>query len=192
MQIIPGEKPGTLTFVPMSVREEETLVAIANILKPGQRLRYDGKEWDGPGRKFVKVHLYAGGRRRPKRVHSSPSDSAIENVFVGGVPLLLCGTTKSDKRAVNGIRNCCYFGRFSGLIFLKLFEVGDTKAISVTSGYCKLCRAPMVDMVSCEWKICSDCSTKCKHKYETGPMHGGGVQLAMGQFCGRCGRRKPK
>lgn len=180
MRIIKDEVSATLTFVPVEQDEEQTLISIAQILKPGAKMSYGGRDRDCGSDKFSVVILHAKstvkGAKKAKREE---------------VELILRGSTEDDKYAVNGIRNTCFFG--SGeLIFISTIDVEGKKAIVVTAMHCKICGKPMIDSTSCECKTCKDCSAKCHHKYERGAVHGPSLEIGLGEFCSKCGRGKPK
>lgn len=49
----------------------------------------------------------------------------------------------------------------------------------------------MIGLAQCEWETCDGCAAACQHQFEHGVIHGGG-RITHGQFCGKCGRAKPK
>lgn len=168
MRVIRDEKLATYTLVPIEQEEEQILASIAATIQTGDKLSYGGRGRDGEDDKFCTVHLH-----------------------IGGVELVLGGSTEDDKYEVNGIRNTCYFGS-GGLIFLGVVEVDGKKAIVTTAKYCKQCGGAMINCFACEWGICDACAAKCEHLYERGSIHGPKIDIGMGEFCGLCGRGKPK
>ena len=44
---------------------------------------------------------------------------------------------------------------------------------------------------ACEWKVCDACAETCAHEYKPGIVHGGGIDIGVQRFCGRCGRVEP-
>lgn len=190
MKVIRDEKLATYTLVPIDKEEEEILISIIKLLKVGDGLSYGGRGRDGDDDKFCMVHLHAGARRE-RQTKTEGNSSVTRWVHIGGVELLLRGSTEDDKYEVNGIRNICYFGS-GGLIFLGEIEVNGKKAIVVTAKYCKVCGRAMINLVACEWSVCDDCDAKCEHAYVRGAVHGGGLEIGVREFCQKCGRVKPK
>lgn len=190
MRIICDQAGGTLTFVPVEPDEERVIASIAAILKPEDTLSYGGRGQDGDGDKFCTVHLHAGASRETQS-KTEGNVTVTRNVHVGGVELMLRGSTEDDKYEVNGIRNACYLG--SGKpIFLGETTVDGRKAITVTMGRCKHCGAGMINSSACEWGTCDACVAKCEHSYVRGFIHGGGTDIGVGEYCNKCGRGKPR
>ena len=187
MKIIRDEEKATCTLVPVETEEEQVLLSMIGVLKPGDKIRYHGRSQDGEDDKFCKIYLYAGGHEERQTI-----DNVSEMVQVDSIELILVGSAEEDKHNVNQLRDCCYFGHVGGLIFLNEVEAGGKKAIVVTAGLCKLCGGQMINRVACEWEVCDACAGKCAHKYERGAIHGGGLDIGIGWFCGICGRGKPK
>ncbi|GEM_PF-1641736 len=186
MRIIRDKKLATLTFVPVEVGEAEVISAIAALLKPEDKLDYDGRTGGDDGKPFA-IFLQAGAVKEEKN-----DGFLTRQVYVGGVKLTLCGSTNDDERVVRSIRDTCYFGS-GGLIFLGETEVDGTKTITTTAKRCKLCGGNMIGMGECEWKTCDTCRDTCEHHYIHGMIHGGDVgDMGMGEYCGKCGRGKPK
>lgn len=190
MKIIRDEKLATLTLVPIGQNETEIITSITEILKPGDKLSYGGRGSDGNDNKFCIVHLHAGAReeRQNKTVGST---TFWHSVHVGGVHLVLRGSTENDKSEVGRIRDACFFGA-GGLIYIGETELNKTKSIITTAMRCEHCNSNMLERVECEWRTCNACAAKCMHDYERGPIHGGGIDIGVGEFCSKCGRGKPK
>lgn len=190
MKIIRDEDLATLTLVPVEPEEEQVIAVISAMLKPEDRLCYDGRSEDGDGDKFCKIHLHAGGHREERREISGKA-TLVRQVYVDSIELILRGSTEDDKHEVGRIRDICFFGS-SGLIFLEETEVDGKKAIVTTGKRCKLCGVGMIKRAACEWSTCDECAAKCEHNYIRGAFHGGGVDIGVGDFCSICGRGKPK
>ena len=107
---------------------------------------------------------------------------------VGGFEFILSGTNQRDKQQVGCIRNACFHAGI-GLIY-----IGNTdRGIVVTGTYCKVCKNPVIDMISCEHSVCNTCAQKCKHKYRKGIVHDGLTgDVGKGYFCKKCGRGSPR
>jgi hypothetical protein len=182
MKIVRDEKSATFTLVPVEKSEKSILAAIIKILKPGDKIFYGGRDDDENG--FFTLDFYAGARKK-KKTEKTKGFTCISTVYVGGIKLTLCGSTKDDKKEIKQIRSSCYVsaGEF---IFISETEVDGKKAIIVTIRRCKLCRAKMITLTSCEWGICDACAAKCRHNYINNITHGG----FFGKFCGICGRGK--
>lgn len=189
MRIVPGREHATLLLVAVSAEEEAVIGMVSESITRGDKIDYLGREKDSDSR-FVKLRFNAGGVREQKSEVIGTTTFARE-VSTGGVDFMLCGTKESDKREIGNIRDACFFGS-GGLIFLGRTSFEELPAMLVTLALCKSCGGPMVEMVECEWGICNSCSVKCAHDYERGAVHGGGVDVAMGEFCKTCGRAKPK
>lgn len=189
MKIIRDESVGTLTLVPVETEEKETLAAIVAILKVGEKLSYHSRLPDSQNPKFGMLHFYAGSQKEEK-TEVRGRVRITNNVYVGGVRLVLRGSTVEDKYKVGQIRDTCYFGS-GGLILLEEIKVDGQKALLLTAKYCKLCGSRMIDRVSCAWSTCNECAAKCEHQYERGLVMSGIFDVAMGEFCGLCGRGQP-
>lgn len=159
-----------VSLIPVEVGEEEFVASVAANFKHGEKIRYGGRRSE-ENEKFVMVRLH---------VQPDKSDEGF----------LVKGSTEDDKYGVNNIRNICYF-RTNGLIFLDAIDVDGKKALRLTASYCKHCNAPMATMRECEWVTCDECAAKCEHEYERGMIHGSGLEMGVGEFCGKCGRGKP-
>jgi len=168
MKIIRDKQLATLTFVPVKPDEEQVIASITAMLKPEDKLSYGGCQQDEAGRNRI-VHLHA----------------------VGGIELVLQGSTEEDKQQVGSIRDTCYFGS-GGLIFIGETEVDGKKSIITIAKRCKYCNAGMIRYSDCEWNTCDVCAAKCEHNYVLGAIHGGGTDIGAGEFCDKCGRGKPQ
>ncbi|OHA66245.1 MAG: hypothetical protein A3D63_01230 [Candidatus Wildermuthbacteria bacterium RIFCSPHIGHO2_02_FULL_49_17] len=163
---------GLLTLTAVTPKEEVVLRDLGTASVFGQILRYQG------------------------RGSISPNAPLSERMWLRfsygfGKKLTLLATTEEDEKAVRQIRDAIYFGG-GGLIFT-IYSVRDGKSsVDFAIAQCKVCDKPVISLVECEWLYCDACAAKCEHRYERGPIHGGGVDLGMGEFCGICGRGKPK
>jgi len=192
MRIIRNKQLATLTFVPVDVNEEQVINSIVEILKPEDKMSYGGRDQDGNDDKFCVVYLHAGSHDEEKSV-TRGNVTYIRTEYIGGVKLVLRGTTEEDKHEVNRIRDTCFFGS-NGLIFIGVTEVDGKKAIVTIGKRCKLCKAGMIRYNDCEWSICDKCAARCEHNYVLGMVHGRGVVggTGIGFFCDKCGRAKLK
>ncbi|MFA6294849.1 MAG: hypothetical protein WC666_00305 [Candidatus Paceibacterota bacterium] len=188
MKVIRNDKVATLTLVPVEKDEHELFTHLIPILKKGDKFIYGNREDDG---NYCKINLYFGSTVKP-RTQVKNNVTIEDTVMVGGVRLTLKGTTNGDKSVICGLRDSCYFGGCSP-IFLNTSDVDGVKSIVITLGFCKHCQAQMISCLECEWLTCNACATKCRHKYERGMIHGGVAGTgAMGKFCKKCGRTKPR
>lgn len=190
MKIIRDEHLATLTLVPVDLDEEEVVVSLAAMLKPEDKLVYGGRGQDSDNNEFCVVYLHAGSQKE-ERTEEKGNITMHEFVHVGGIKLILQGSAEEDKREVGRIRDICYYGS-SGLIFLGETVIEGKQALTITAKRCKVCNKNMIRRVECEWSICDECAAKCEHKYVLGAIHGGGVNLGVGEYCDICGRGKPK
>lgn len=186
MHIIRNDEKATWTLVPTTSDEERTRASVASFLSVGDKMQYHGRGTDPDDENAITVRFNAGGKyERVTKGNSTNPD------YVGGVTFHLIGTTPEDKDELGYVRDTCYVGS-GGLILVEQSEVDGTPALVFTAKHCKLCGAPMIKMGRCEWETCDACSDKCEHELETGAIHGGGIDLGLGQFCGKCGIAKPK
>jgi hypothetical protein len=183
MKIVRNDKLATWTLVPVEEGEIEILASIAAVLKPEDKLSYGGREQDG-GRKFCLIHLHAGAKKE-RQSKTEGNITINQSVYVGGVELVLRGSTEEDKDEVGSIRDSCFFG--GEPIYLGETEVDGKKAIVITGGRCKFCGAGLLEP---EWNTCDACAAKCEHNYIRGVIHGGGTDIGVGEFCDICGRGK--
>ncbi len=190
MRIIRDKQLATLTLVPVEADEEQVIASIAAMLKPEDKLSYGGRGRDGDDDKFCIIHLHAGAREEEQST-TKGRVTVSKTVHVGGVELVLRGSTEEDKHEVGRIRDTCYFGS-NGLIFLGETEMDGKKAIITTAKRCKLCGGGMIGYFDCEWGVCDACAAKCEHNYVRGAIHGGSMDIGVGEFCDKCGRGKPK
>ncbi len=187
MKIIRDNKAATFTLVPVDKSERAVFGHLIPKLKNGDTFTYGGREDDG---EYCKVRLHFGSKmvEKVERVGGITVHRGVEE---GGICLVLNGSTKKDKLEVGGMRNSCYFGACSP-IFLKTTKVSGVKSLVITLKLCKHCKAPMISMHACEWSTCNACAEKCQHTYKKGMVHGAGVgDMAVGEFCTKCGRGKP-
>ncbi len=191
MKIVRDKQLATLTLVPVELDEEQVIASIAAMLKPEDKLSYGGRGQDGDDNKFWTVRLHAGARKE-RQSKTEGRITVTQDVHVGGVELVLRGSTEEDKYEVNSIRNTCFHGGSSGLIFLGTLEVDGKTAIVTTAKRCKHCGAQMIRYDDCEWNTCDACAVKCEHNYVHGAIHGGNTDIGVGEYCNKCGRGKPK
>lgn len=186
MKIIRNEELQTWTLVPIEGHEIETLASIIAVLEPGGELSYGGRSRDGETRKFCVLHLHVGAKRE-ERSETKGNVTIYSTEYVGGIKLVLCGSTEEDKDAVWSVRHgALYSGH---LVLLDVVEVDGKQSIVTTAGHCKHCGANLLET---EWKTCDACAAKCEHVYIRGAIHGGGTDIGVGEFCSICGRGKPK
>lgn len=183
MKIIRNEESQTWTLVPVEDGETEVLTSIVAMLKPEDELSYGGRSRDDG--ESCKLHLHVGANREP-RIETRGNVTIERTVYVGGVELVLRGSTEEDKNEIWSVR---YGAVYSGLIFLGEIEVDGKKAIIVTAGRCKHCGAALLNP---EWQTCDTCAAKCEHNYVKGAVHGGSTDIGVGEFCDICGRGKPR
>lgn len=188
MKIIRDEKKATFKLVPTGPKEETTVKQIVALIKPREKLVYGGKRRDG---EHCLIHLYAGSKVEEKTQKISANVTFTHDVHVGGVELILRGTTKADKQVVGSIRDTCFFGS-GGLIFLKTVKVDGKTSLVTTAKFCQHCGRGMIEMGRCEWKTCRACAAACEHTYKTGAVHGGGLDIGLGEYCTKCGMGKPR
>jgi hypothetical protein len=190
MQIIRNEEMAYFTFAPTDEEEVAVLQSVIALAKPKDRIKYGGRSGGDDGVPFM-IFLHVDSQTEEvKEVEGNVTLTSYRRV--GGVKLVLRGTTEADDAEVRRIRDAIYFGA-GGAIFLGSCEVDGKTAIMVTLSHCKLCNAPMIDLSSCEWKTCKACAAKCGHQYERGAVHGGSAgDIGMGEFCNLCGRGKPE
>ncbi len=109
---------------------------------------------------------------------------------VGGERLTVRGTDEASRRITGGIRDTCYYAT-SGLTYLGTVEVDGSMGYRFAGTHCARCGSPVVTRTACEWRVCDACAETCTHEYKRGLIHGGGVDLGIGNFCRSCGRGKP-
>lgn len=182
MRIIRNDQLATWTFVPIEKGEQEILDVIARTLNPAKRemLVYGGREEDDEDRRFFKIHLFAGAYRAIRDLIFSQ-----DFVFLGGVELVLCGSSDKDKHEVGCIRGVCFVSSCD-LIFLDVVWIGRKRCLLVTAKYCKFCGATMIDFDGCYSGVCNYCAEKCEH------LHRWGRANSDREFCVRCCRIRPR
>ena len=185
MNVIRNEAAGTLTIVPTTARVEKVIKTLIPRMNIGDRIRYGGRAVVQSSTKKWVLYLHAGGRivTRSRGRHSSER-------YVDSTCLALRGASPEVDQEIRLVRDVCYYG--SGLTYLGSSVVNGRMSLVTTGRHCKLCQAPVIDFPSVEWKICSSCAANCLHEYEDGVIHGGGLDIGVGVFCGICGRMKPK
>ena len=186
MKIVRNDQLATWTFVPVEEGEDQVLADIIAILKPEDMLSYGGRTRDDKEYKFCILYFHAGSEEKPDR-EVDGNVTICRTLHIGGVKLVLRGSSEEDKDENWSIRGC---GNYSGgIIFLGETDVDGKKSIIVTGGRCKHCGAGLLDS---EWNTCDACATKCEHVYTKGAIHGGGLNIGVGYSCDKCGRVKPK
>lgn len=186
MRIIRNDQLATWTFVPVETGEQETLDAIARTLSYTKRekLVYGGREEDGQDRRFLKIHLFAGAHKAI-RTRMFSSHFLNDEIYLGCVELVLCGSSDKDKHEVGCIRNICFVSSCD-LIFLDVIWMGRKRCLLTTAKYCKFCGATMIDFDGCYSGVCNYCAEKCEHLYcwsKAGSDR---------EFCVRCCRIRPR
>lgn len=190
MRIIRDGQAATWTFLPVTASEEQAIATVLAMLKPEDKLAYEGRCTDKEDDRFCTIRLSAGVHRE-ERQQVDGFLTIIHDVCVDGAGLFVCGSTEEDKKEVGFVRDTCYWGS-SGLIFLGTTQVDDKLAIVTTAKRCKHCNAGMIWYYECESNTCNACAAKCEHTYVHGVVHGGGVDIGMGEFCSKCKRGKPR
>src|SRR3989344_7227475 len=109
MKIIRDQKAATLTLVPVEADEEQVIASIAAMLKPEDTLSYGGRGQDGDDDKFCTVNLHAGSREE-ERTETIGNATVHRTVNVGGIKLVLRGSTEEDKHEVGRLPEPCFFG----------------------------------------------------------------------------------
>jgi hypothetical protein len=191
MQVVRDELAGTYTFFPADQEEEEIIRGIA-ALEPSTKLEYAGCEIDESGGRRIVTFGYGGkwGRRTESSANGKCTFSHPE--YAGGTKVVLQGTTEEDKNSFGVLRDTCYFGDGSSLIFLRTASLDDGRSgVVMTAILCTKCGSPAINLVACEWGICNACALVCEHQYIRGMIHGGGTNAGMGNFCSICGRTNP-
>ena len=174
MQIESDRVVGLLSFTAETDEEGEVLKAINSTIKFGRVLPYEGR----------------GGVNHP----NVPLDQHMWLRFsydVGGKKFELLATTEESEKIVRQMRDALYYGG-GGLIFVGYYIRNGKHFAQFAIGACRVCHKPVISRVECEWRYCDTCAEKCEHRYERGAVHGDGVDLGVGEFCGNCGRAKPK
>jgi hypothetical protein len=166
MRVLRDQKKGIITLRPLDVEEEAILQKIIVNKQIGDILKYDGR--GGANRMWLCFYIGIG-------------DSTFK----------LSGTADDDDKAVRNIRDAIFFGG-RGLIFIGHTEVNGKPSLDFTIEHCKVCNKPMISMIECEWQTCNACAEKCEHNYVYGAVHGGGIDIGLGEYCDFCGRGKPK
>ena len=186
MKIIRNNQMATWTLVPISDEEKQIVASIATILKPEDKLSYGGRQRDDKDDKFCVLNFHVNARQE-RQTKAEENHTITRSVYIGGIKLVLRGSTEEDKHEINRIRDTCYFG--SGcLIFLDETEIDDHKAIVTTAKRCKHCNARMIQYYECGWSTCDACAKKCEHNYVHKITLGGGTNIGVGEFCDKCGR----
>lgn len=187
VHITRNDEKGIWSLVPATSNEAETLSSVANFLPVGTKMSYMGRETDPDDGNALALSFNAGGKG--SRVTKG---SATSIDYVGGVSFTLVGTTPEDKEELKGMRDTCYMAS-SGLILIEILRASRAQpGLLFTAEFCKHCNAPMIKMGRCEWKTCDACVDKCDHDWKTGAIHGGGIDIGVGEACRYCGIRKPK
>lgn len=191
MHITRNDEAATWTLVSTSDAEKETLAAIASSLPLGGKMNYNGRSTYPDDENAVAIRFNAGGQQRRQTHTNEHGGSIIYTVYDGGVTFDLFGSTTEDKHELACVRNTCYFGS-GGLIFVEQTEVDGELALVFTAKHCKHCGAPMLRMARCEGNTCDACVEKCDHEYKRGAIHGGSIDIGVGEFCVKCGAGKPR
>lgn len=191
MKVISNQKAGTLTLVPTAKAEKKVVGQIIKVSKPGDLLDYDGRRTDPETGRTVMLTFHANAERKQVKVQQG-NLTIISHEFVGGVKLELTASDQQSLDAIRSLRNAVYFGS-GGIIFLDSEMVDGKQAVTVTVQQCKHCKANLISRHACEWSTCDACAAKCDHKYIYGAVHGGSAgDIAMGEYCEKCGRGKPE
>lgn len=187
MRIIRDESAATYAIVPVEAEEEEKVSTALAILKPGDQLIHRGRKCDEESDKTIALIFQAGGEGKWESKKLSEWVTVTEMVYVGGVEVELRVDDDSWEELDQIAMTSYYSG---GLIFLSVADVEGVKSVVVTGRYCKNCGAAIIDSGRCEWGVCEICVQKCEHEYRRGAIHGGKVDIGVGEYCGKCGRGK--
>lgn len=188
MKIISNTELGTLTLIPVETGEESVISSICDVLKPEDEMQYDGREDNDDGK--VCAVTFRIKSEKKEEVGTRGNVTFRRNVFVGGITLILRGSTDEDKCEVPRIRDACFFSS-CGFIFIGETNIDGKRAIITTVSRCKHCGANMIRRRECEHKTCDACAAKCEHHYIRGLVHGN-VDVGVGEYCSKCGRGKPR
>ena len=189
MKITRDESVATYTITPVDGKEEEKITAAVGFLKPGDRFIHRGRRYDEESHRTTTLILQAGGESKWESRKESEWVTITEMVYVGGIEIEF-QTAEGGEEMLGQIAMTSYYS--GGLVFLGVTEVYGKKSLTVTGTYCKNCGAAIVDSGRCEWGICEACVQKCEHDYKVGAIHGARVDIGVGEFCGKCGRGKPR
>lgn len=165
MRVQRDERAGTCTLVPTTPEERAALDRVAS-LGTGATIPYvgrEGEDWRDPR---FSISFSIGEHRL--RVH---------------------GDDEESRRVTGGIRDTCFCAT-SGLTYLGTTE--DGIGFRFTGGYCARCGSPIITRAACEWRVCDACAERCAHEYRRGIVHGGGIDIGVDEYCGSCGRAKPR
>ena len=185
MRIFRDIVAGTLALIPADRGEKRTMINVLGAITSGRRLWYCGRR--DTDHDPAQALMFRAGGYSEQFIEASPFCTYRGYRYKGGVLLVLRGTNLRDKKLLLGVRSAVYMN--GGTLHL-LQQLRGGGAV-FTAKRCKHCRTPMIDRISCEWNTCNLCALVCVHEYERGAVTGGGVDIGIGEFCGKCGRGKP-
>lgn len=188
MYILRNDEAQTWELQPTTSCEVEVLTSILCVLKHGQKMKYCGVRSDDQSDP-LSLHFNAGGKPVKITKLNEHGGGIIYTKWTGGVTWWLTATD-DDRDELWAMRDTCYVGS-GGLIFLETHKHELGYSLIFTAKYCKICGAPMIRMSRCEWSTCTTCTEKCEHEWERGHMHGAGIDIGVGSFCGKCGIANP-
>lgn len=163
---------GLITLTATTPEEEVVLQDLGAVAVFGQILGYGGRGSIASSAPYTE-HMY------------------LRFSYGEGKEFTILATSEEDEKAVRQLRDAIYFGH-GGFTFTGYSVRDGRPSADFTIAQCKVCNKPIISRVECEWLTCDACAAKCEHQYKRGATHGGGVDLGVGEFCGVCGRAKPK
>ncbi|MGE5392710.1 MAG: hypothetical protein ACM3NH_03125 [Candidatus Saccharibacteria bacterium] len=168
-----SKERGTVVLAASDVWEAQVLREIATTVVRGSVIQYQSR--DGAD-------------------HGEPYDRRMTLKFLlNGREIVLRATRDEDEKIVRSLRDWIWFGKRGGVLYLEYEETLEGPRVRVAPELCKICRKPVASLAESEWQTCDACAEKCKHEYKRGTVHGGVAgPLAMGEYCGKCGRGKPE
>lgn len=194
MHIIRDETKQTWAITPVGIQENLLLRLASSRLHQGEKIKYGGMKTNPrkTNEPITALFFHIGGKLARKTARSRTGKSTItESTHPGSFKLTIKPTNPVDLEELGAMRDVCFFGS-GGLIFLEAKKSVWKTSLVTTGRLCKICRKPMISMRACEWGICDEDAQICNHQYERGAIHGGGLDIGIGEFCTVCGKTKPK
>jgi hypothetical protein len=105
---------------------------------------------------------------------------------IDGERIVVHGIDEESRRSLGAIRDTCFYATAG----LTLLDCRDGE-YQFTGTRCRHCQRPMIKRAACEWKTCDDCAATCTHEYALGIIHGGRIDIGVGNACKKCDRVKP-
>lgn len=188
MKIQRDEATATWTLIPVEPGEADTLAALANVMQLSDLMIYDGRDQDPDDEHSLQLNLCFGAT--PKRQTKKRGRITIHHTdLVGGVKLVLRGSSAADKVEVSEIRDTCFFAT-SGLQLVSIQSVDSLTTLVVTGKQCPVCGTNMFTVRACSWDICDACADRCAHQYQLMATDGP-EGLGYRPCCMTCGRPQP-